>query len=237
MHTSKLLQGILEGGPVDPRLRVRLFCEPTTAIAATAMAGGAITNIIGQNNARQVAKGNEAAKKNATDDQIMENRRRATHDYLRDVRLENLQATQETEAMNEKANDAAHVTADAKGTAVASAAERGVAGNSLDSILNDFDFQQNQEVGRLRVNQAMKDQQHQENIAASGDEFSARASAIQPYIPRIQPPVDYFTPIFGLGAGLAGGTKGLGSIMGSLKGPGFGAASSSPTVANDSYPA
>lgn len=200
------------------------MCEPTTIVAGSMMAAGAVSSIAAQQNARQVEKGNENAKKNAQDDLIIENRKRATHDYLRDVRLENLQSTQETEALTEHANDAAHTTADAKGEAVASAAERGVAGNSLDQVLNDFDFQQNQEVGRLRVNQAMKDQQHQEQIGAYGDQFSARAAAVQPYIPRIQPPVDYFTPIFGLGAGLAGATKNLGATLGPLKGPGFGTA-------------
>ena len=215
MHTSsKLLSFILEGGPVDNRLRFRLHCEPMTIIAGTAMAAGAASSIVSANNARQTAKGNENSKKNAQDDVIIENRKRATHDYLREVRLENLQATQETEALTEKANDEAHVTSDAKSTAVASAAERGVAGNSLDQIINDFNFQQNQEVGRLRVNQSMKDQQHLENIAGYGDEFSARASAVQPYVPRAQPPVDYFTPIFGMVGGMAGGMKGLAGNIG-----------------------
>ena len=190
MYTSKLLSSLLEGEPINPRARFRLLCEPMTIIAGTAMAAGAASSIVSANNARQTAKGTENAKKNAQDDLILENQRRATHDYLREVRLENLQATQETEALTEKANDAAHVTSDAKSTAIASAAERGVAGNSLDQIINDFNFQQNQEVGRLRVNQSMKDQQHRENIAGYGDQFSARASAEQPYIPRAQPPVD-----------------------------------------------
>lgn len=185
-----------------------------TIAAGTMMAAGAVSSIASQQNARQVAKGNENAMKNAQDDVIIENRKRATHDYLRDVRLEELQSEQENEARMEKTGDIARNTIESKGTAVASAAERGVAGHSLDLILADFDFQQNQEVGRLRINQAQKDQQHAENAGAYGDEYSARVSAVKPYIPRQQPPVDYFTPIFGMGAGLAGATKGMGANIG-----------------------
>jgi len=191
------------------------MCEPTTIVAGTMMAAGAVSSIIGQNNARQVAKGNENAMKNAQDDLIIENRRRATHDYLRDVRLEETQSAQENMAVQEKSGDIARTTLDAKGTAMASSAERGIAGGrSLDTILADFDFQQNQEVGRLRINQEMKDQQHTENAGGYADEFAARVTAVKPYIPRTQPPVDFFSPIFGLAGGMMGATKGLGSIIG-----------------------
>lgn len=180
--------------------------------------------MIAANNARQVAKGNEAAQKNAVDDQIIENRARATKDYLRDVRLEQLQSEQENQAVQEKAGGFARNTLEAKGTAVASAAERGVSGRSLDIILADFDFQQNQEVGRLRINQQMKDQQHKENAGGYGDQFTARVTAVKPYIPRTQPPVDYFTPIFGLAGGLATAGKpnadGTGGLMNLIGGTG-----------------
>ena len=181
------------------------MCEPVSITMATVAVAGAAASIAAQNQARQVAKGNENAHKNAVDDQIIENRRRATHDYLREVRLEQLQSTQETEALTEKSNDIAHNVAEAKGTTVAGAAERGVSGNSLDSILSDFDFQQNQEVGRLRINQGMKDQQHVENIGGYNDEYNARVTGVKPYIPRTQPPVDYFTPILGIAGAAAGG--------------------------------
>lgn len=181
--------------------------------AAGAVAGGVMGGI-SANNARQVAKGNENARRNAQDDLIIQDRARATHDYLREVRLEQLQATQEQEALTERANDIAHTVADAKSTTLASAAERGVAGRSLDSILADFDFQQNQEVGRLRINQSMKDQQHVENTGGYADQFTARATSEQRYIPKTQPATDYFMPIFGLVGNLAQATKGVGNITG-----------------------
>jgi len=168
-----------------------------TAAVGTMAAGGAAMNIIGQNTTRQMNKGYENQKKNAQDDLIIENRRRATHDYLRQVRLEQSQQVQETQSLVEQSQDVARQTSGAGGQAKASAAERGVAGNSLEMIINDYEFQQNQEVGRLRINQEMKNKQHTENIGGFNDQFDQRIAAVKPYVPRTQPPVDYFGPIFG----------------------------------------
>lgn len=176
------------------------MCEPVTLLAAASMgasAGGAVTNIIGANTTRQMNKGYENQKKNAQDDLIIENRKRATHDYLREVRLEQLEQAQEESSLSEQSNDIAKQADAATGQAVASAAERGVSGNNLDTILSDYEFQQNQEVGRLRINQDQKNQQHTENIAGSKDSFDYRVASVKPYVPRVQPPVDYFGPIFG----------------------------------------
>jgi len=188
-----------------------------TAVGAVLGAG---MGIMGAQQANSTAKANENAKKNAQDDLIMENRKRATHDYLREVRLEQLNEIQETSSLTEKSNDISKNAAAATGTAVASAAERGVAGRSLDTIISDFDFQQNQEVGRLRINQEMKNAQHTENIAASGDQFNNAVTAVQPYVPRVQPPVDYFGPIFGAIGGTAKGMKTPSTLVDTLKTPG-----------------
>jgi hypothetical protein len=168
-----------------------------TAVVGGLAAGGAVTNIIGQNTTRQMNKGFENQKKNAQDDLIIENRKRATHDYLRQVRLEQSQEVQETASLNEQGQDISKQAASATGQARSDAAERGVAGNSLEMIVNDYEFQQNQEVGRLRQNQEMKNTQHKENIAGFNDQFDQRIAAVKPYVPRVQPPVDYFGPIFG----------------------------------------
>jgi hypothetical protein len=159
-------------------------------------AAGAATKIVGDNTQRQMNKGFENQKKNAQDDLIIENQRRATHDYLRQVRLEQLQQTQETQSLVEQSQDVRKQAAGATGEARADAAERGVAGNSVEMIVNDYEFQQNQEVGRLRQNQDMKNKQHTENVAGYNDQFDQRIAAVKPYIPRTQPPVDYFGPAF-----------------------------------------
>jgi hypothetical protein len=180
-----------------------------TVMGGAAM-GGAVTNIIGANTTRQMNKGYENAQKNAQDDLIIENRKRATHDYLREVRLEQLQESQETSSVSEQSQDVAKQATAAKGQAVASAAERGVAGRSLDTVLSDYEFQQNQEVGRLRVNQEMKNEQHAEQIAGFKDQFDYRVASVKPYVPRVQPPVNYFGPIFGAVSSIGQGAMGAG---------------------------
>jgi hypothetical protein len=184
------------------------ICEPVTIAMATVAGAQATASIVGQNTARQAAKGAENQKRIAQDDLIMENRKRATKDYLREVRLDQLQQAQEMEALGEKSLDISHQAESAKGTAMASAAERGVAGRGLETILSDYDFQQNQEVGRLRINQLQENRQHGENLEAYKDQFTQRYDAVKPYIPRQQPPVDYFGPIFGgISSTLSGGAQ------------------------------
>lgn len=182
------------------------MCEPVSITMATmAMAAaGAAVSISGANTQRQANKGFENQKKNAQDDLIIENRRRATHDYLRQVRLEQLQETQEGNAVDEQAQDVVRAKQVTVGTAYASAAERSVAGNSVEMLINDYEFQQSQEVGRLRINQEMKKAQHTENIKGYADQFDQRVAAVKPYIPRQQPPVDYFGPIFQAVSSVAG---------------------------------
>lgn len=191
------------------------MCEPVSialAVTAAASLAGAGMSIAGQNTARQMAKGQEEQKRLAQEQAILENRSRATKDYLRQVRLENTQARQETIAMREEGQDVRNQALAASGTAVASAAERGVAGRSLDMILSDYEFQQNKEIGRMRMNQTMKDQQHTENIGGFQDQFEYRVTAMKPYVPRPQAPVDYFGPIFGAVSQIGGATMGSGLL-------------------------
>ena len=165
--------------------------------AAIGAVGGAAMSIIGGANARNANKAAEAAKKDAQDRLIMENQRRATHDYLRQVRLEQLQETQEQQAVAENSQDFRRAAEASIGASRSDAAERGVAGASVEMIVNDYEFQQDQEIGRLAHNQRVKDAQHGENIAGFQDQFDQRVNAVKPYVPRAQPPVDYFSPVFG----------------------------------------
>jgi hypothetical protein len=159
------------------------MCDPISMTAGTALLAGegAAFNIIGQNTTRQLNKHFEDEKKNSQDDLIIENRKRATHGYLRTVRLEQLQQTQETESAAEQSNDIAKPTDATKGQAPASAAKRGVSGRSLDMILSDYEFQQNQEVGRLRQNQDMKNQPYTEEIGGMKDNFDYRVASVKPW--------------------------------------------------------
>jgi hypothetical protein len=171
--------------------------------AAAGAVVGAGMSIMSASASNKANKAYQDQQKAAQDLVILENRKRATHDYLREVRLEQLSEVQEETALGEKAYDISKATAATKGTAVASAAERGVSGQSLDTVLSEYEFQQNQEVGRLRINQTMRNAQHGENIGSYRDQFDERVSMAKPYIPRPQNPVDYYGPIFGAASTVA----------------------------------
>jgi hypothetical protein len=185
--------------------------------AAAGAVGGAAMGIIGSRNANKAAKQAEEAKRIEQDRVIAETRKRATQDYLTQVRLDQLQRTQEETAISEKAGDIVRQRDLTVSTAVSSAAERGVDGRSLDQILESYHFEASQETGRLYINQAMKNQQHGENQNQYLDQYGQRFNSQKAYQKKPIAPVDYFSPIFGAvgdmgkiamasGAGKTGGT-------------------------------
>jgi len=168
------------------------------AVSIGASAGGGISSIIGQNTSRQLSKGAEERKRLAVEDQIVQNRRRATDDYLRQVSGEQLRQRQEEEASVEKSHDIAQGAKQASSTSIASAAERGVSGRTVEQIVSDYQLQEDKEIGRIRTNQQFANQQHKENISGYRSQFDQRVASIQPYVPAVQAPVDYFGPAFGI---------------------------------------
>lgn len=181
--------------------RYRLTCDPVSILAGTsiaASAGGGISSIIGQNTSRQLSKGQQERQRLAVEDQIVQNRRRATDDYLRQVSGEHLRQRQEEEAAVEKSHDIAQGAKQATATATASAAERGVSGRSVEQIVADYGMQEDKEIGRIRTNQQWQNQQHRDNLAGYRSQFDQRVASIQPYVPAVQAPVDYFGPAFGI---------------------------------------
>lgn len=197
------------------------MCEPVTISMGVMAAVGAGLNIAGQSEQNKAAKGMEKNKQAAQADLIEENRRRATKDYLRQVNAEQLQQRQETESVAEKSYDLMRQSRKTVATGMASAAERGVSGRTVDQIASDYNFQADLEIGRIKENQKNANIQHQRKLQGFRDEYDYRASAVKPYTPKPVAPVDYFGPIFGaaaqtvqtgIGTGLIGGGKSAGSI-------------------------
>lgn len=192
------------------------MCEPVSITMGVMAVAGAAASIAGQEKQRSMTNTMEDRKKMAQNDLIAENRRRATKDYLRQVAGEQLQQRQQEEGVAEKSNDIARQARKTVATGLASAAERNVAGRTIDSIVSDYDFQADLEIGRIKENQKLANIQHDRKVSAYGDEFQARATAAKPYQVRPANPVDYFGPIFGaasqtLGAGVASGEIGKGN--------------------------
>lgn len=176
-----------------------LSCDPVTATAGAGLlsAGSAVTSIIGQNTNRQLQKGTENQRFLARQDQIAENQKRATADYLAQVSDENLKMTQEHQSNAEQFNDNTKTQRRGDADAEVAAAEGNVAGHNLDAIHNDYQMQTDFVNGRIATNQQWADYQHTRNDQGYANAYYNRATSIQPYQKAVQPPVDYFGPIFG----------------------------------------
>ena len=164
--------------------------------AAIGAVGGAAMGVIGSQAANKNAKQVEEARRIEAENQIMETRRRATGDYLDQTRLEREQQWQEESAVALKGSDVAKETRRSVATGTASAAERGVAGRTIDAISSDYAFMENEEVGRLKANQARANRQHDEAIRGYATQSGYRIADARPYVKRAVSPVDYFSPVF-----------------------------------------
>jgi hypothetical protein len=188
-----------------------LSCEPATILTGVSLAvaaGGAASSIAGQSAQNSAAKQVESQKAEAVNDQITENRRRATADYIAKVQDEQLQQAQEMQALEEKELDLAKRERHATAQTIVAASESGVAGQSLAAIQNDYRLQMDQAAARLGINQEQANYAHTRNIQAYGTEYQNRATAVMPYQKQPVKPVDYFGPIFGVaGAGLDMGVR------------------------------
>jgi hypothetical protein len=222
---SRMIDQLLNGS-ISPMVRFELRCEPVSMTLAmggmAAMQAG--TSIYGQFQARDAHNATEEYRRLEQENVIEENRRRATHDYITSTRLEREQQSQEEAAVAQQVVDISRQTDRTIATGMASAAERGIAGRTVDQIAQDFDFMANEETGRLKENQKLANQQHGEQIRSLGTEWTNRVTAVKPYVKTPAKPIDWFGPVFQVGAQ----TLNFAGAMpaGSLKGPGFGAQAS-----------
>ncbi len=206
----------LINGPTSPLQRFDLTCDPLTMmiVGGGMQAGQAGMDIYGQFQARDTHKAVEESRRQQQEINIEENRRRATHDYIESARLEQTQQAQEEESVAMQSFDIAQGSRRSTATGMASAAERGIAGRTVEQIAADFDFMANEEAGRLKQNQQISNQQHRENIRAMGTEHSNRIASVKPYIPTPAAPIDFFGPIFKAGAQTLGGSTNIAQAAG-----------------------
>lgn len=187
-----------------------LSCEPTSLTLASMgiAAAGAGASIAGQSQQHDAAEQVEQQRADAVNEQIAENRTRATESYLRSIEDEMLQQSQEHLALDEKKMDLAKAERAGVSSATVAAAESGVVGQSLAAIQSDYRLQMDQAAMRLGVNQENADYQHTRNIQAYGVEYRNRAESVKPYQKNPVAPVNWFGPIFGVAqAGLDMGVR------------------------------
>ncbi len=191
-------------------LHVNRFCscEPVSIGMGVMAAAGAATTIMAQEGQKSAASQVQDQNAKNVDDQITENRRRATQDYLMAVQDEQMAQSQEVQALAEKKVDLNRDERHRAAQATVAAAESGVAGQSLAAIQADYRFQMDSAAAKLGVNQDNANYQHSRNIDAYGVQYKNRATSVQPYQRQPVKPVDYFGPIFGAaGAGLDAGVR------------------------------
>lgn len=134
----------------------------------------------------------------ANTEQMRENRELATKAYLDQAQGSNLNLAQTREAAAANNQDQRVKRLQAQGATMAAAAEGGVSGISLNSLLDDFHRQEDMFLTRSNTNLLFKQQQTAAEISGQRDTAAGRVSQIKPYIPSPIAPVDYFGPLLGI---------------------------------------
>jgi len=173
---------------------------PTIAmtISAVAAAASASMSIVGQQQQRKSMQQYQDLQVKANEAQMRENRALATKAYLDQAVAANEGLAQSAQATAAANFDARVKRLQAEGSAKAAAAEGGVEGLSLQSILADFHRQEDMMLTRNEQNLLFKKQQTANEIEGFGNQAAGRIAQVKPYIPGPVAPVDYAGPILGV---------------------------------------
>lgn len=164
-----------------------------TMVAVTAASAALSIHGQMQNQSSQVKF--QTSQMDANDKQMRSNRDLATRAYLDQANAANLNLSESREAVAAKNFDQSRKAMEAKGTAIAAAAEAGVYGVSLTGLLEDFDRQEAMFTHRNEMNLISKQQQTSRVVQAYQYEAEGRRQSIQPYQPAPVAPVDYAGPL------------------------------------------
>lgn len=171
------------------------MCEPVSITMAVIAVAGAAASISAQQQAQSAAKKQQMNLSQAHENANIENRRRVTQDYFEDVRLQRKAQGQERTATRENIGQIAEQSSITKATAGAHAAERNVAGATLEQINDDYTAQEERAIGRQRLQQKWRDEQRDETLKNSGRMYTNSIADIKPFMPTPIAPVDYVGPI------------------------------------------
>lgn len=183
------------------------MCDPVslTVASISIAAASAGMQIQAQSDQKQSAK--ETQKRQMAENaRIMAaNRKHATEAFISQVRQENLGKQQEAEVLAVKRDEYATDAMKAQATARVAAADAGVGGQSLESLLGDFNRQEAMYMGKLLTNQHLAQQSRDERLTGYEDQFEQRYNSVAPFVPGPVANVDYISPILGIAkAGVEG---------------------------------
>ncbi len=172
------------------------MCEPTTLLAVTlaVSAASAGLSIHGQEQQRKAQNEYQNLLTQANDEQMRQNRDLATRAYLDQANAEHANLAQTRESLATQNFDHQREGAKARGAVLAAAAEGGVAGLSLESILGDFHRQENLFLAKNEQNLLFKEQSVRSNVLNYKNQAEGRIAQVKPYIPSPIKPVDYYGP-------------------------------------------
>jgi hypothetical protein len=162
------------------------MCDAATAIAATSLAIGTISSgasFIGQSQAasQQADYQNQLAEQR--NQQMLANRQLALASYYDKIAQEQLAQQQADASASQALTQQAVASASAQAAARVSAGEAGVAGLSLEQLLQDYDMQEAQFRDSVLTQRDWQADQSGYNMNAAQREAKARIDSIQPYIP------------------------------------------------------
>jgi hypothetical protein len=163
-----------------------------TALAVSAASAG--LSVYGQQQQQKAQVSYQARLQEANQKQMEQNRDLATRAYLDQANAAHAQLAQSRESAAAANFDQHRETLQAKGAAIASSAEAGVYGGSLDALLTDFGRHEAMFANRNATNLIYKQQQTAAQVKGYHTEATGRSAGIQPYQPSPVAPVDYFGP-------------------------------------------
>lgn len=174
------------------------MCVPLLAAAAivsvVASAASAGLSVYGQQQQRKVQVEYQNRFMDANAQQMQENRDLATRAYLDQASAAHTQLSETREATAAANFDKSRQGAEARGATLASAAEAGVYGVSLDGLLADFHRQEDMFRTRNEQNLVFKQQATASQVRGYHSEATSRTNQIKPYLPGPIAPVDYVGP-------------------------------------------
>jgi hypothetical protein len=195
------------------------MCIPLVAVAAISLiatAASAAMSIVGQ---QQQKKSTEQYQQKLTDanvQQMQENRDMATKAYLDQATAAHTQLAETREATAAANFDESRKANEARGSALASAAEAGVYGVSLDALLGDFHRHEAMFSARNETNLLFKQQQTAKQVSGYYTEAKARTAGVRPIQLGPVKPVDYVGPM--LSVVQAGANMGMNIQSGANRG-------------------
>lgn len=196
------------------------MCDPITlsGVAVGAAAASAGLGIHGQRMQKKSQEQYNQRLMDANAQQMQENRDLATRAYLDQVAASNTQLSEAREAVAASNFDKSRQAMEAKGAALASAAEAGIYGVSLTGLLDDFNRQEAMFRHRNEQNLVFKQQANALTVRGHFTEALGRTAQIKPFQPGPVAPVDYLGPI--LQVVQTGATAGMKAKAGAAKGSG-----------------